>query len=65
MSTSAQRHDRAVREMENSALTLLRYAELFKDSIANTADRRSRSEEILEAARRYARAVRRLARLRV
>lgn len=64
MSTPAQRYSRGVCEMEASALALLRYAERFAANVTNTQDRVNRSEELLQAARRYATAVRRLARLR-
>lgn len=65
MSNLAQRHQRAVGQMESTALELLRYAERFASNIPSTHDRVSRSRELLEAARNYSTAVRRLAKLRV
>lgn len=64
MSNLAQRHRRAVGDMESAALELLRYAERFLQNLTSTQDRVNRSREILEAARTYGTAIRRLAKLR-
>lgn len=60
----AQRYDLAVHEMESTALDLLRHAERFSANIGTTQDRVNTSRALLQAARRYASSVRRLARLR-
>lgn len=55
----------AAGDVEDSALELIRQAEIYTSIAAdNSYDRRKRRRNLLEQARRYAAAVRRLGRLR-
>lgn len=65
MSTAAQRRSRAVRELECSATDLLHFVETYNANATNAQGyHHAKRRELFEQARRYAAAVRRLARLR-